>query len=119
MDFTIETDGMTGAMTYAPTDTVMNNIYLSLAVIRGSWWFNPDFGMRDIRRMKNTERAARLVKAYAEEALQWLLDTGRCTRIDVFVQQNRQQNLDRMKLLVEAEQADGQTVVFTTFREVV
>lgn len=96
-----------------------NNIFLSLAILRGSWWFNPAFGMRDVRRLKNTARTAKRVKDYAEEALQWLLDIGRCTRISVAVDRDPTRDPYRLKLLVEAEQADGLSVSYTTFKEVV
>ncbi len=106
-------------MSFVPVGDISNNITLSLAIIKGTWWFNPDFGMRDTRRLKNTEQNARLVKRWAEEALKWILDSGAARAIEVYVEHDRLQDPTRLKLLVEATQADGRTVTYETFKEVV
>ena len=123
MDFRILTDddAAVGQMTFDPAGDIMNNIYLSLVVRRGSWFQNPDFGSRLhlLERAKNTEKTAALAEEYCREALQWLIDTGRATRIDVRTERDRSQDLHRLKLLVEVTQADGRQVSFERFVEVV
>ncbi len=122
MDFNINigTNGQ-GTMTFDTATTIMNNVWLSLMIDKGSWFFNPDFGSRLylLKRAKNTEHTAALAREYCKEALQWLLDTGRAVEIQVFSQRDRLQDLNRLKLLVEVTQADGNTVTFETFVEVV
>jgi len=123
MDFTILTDddATVGKMTFDAAGDIMNNVYLSLVVKRGSWFQNPDFGSRLhlLQRAKNTEKTAALAEEYCREALQWLIDTGRATHIDVRTERDRSQDLHRLKLLVEVTQADGRTVSFDRFVEVV
>jgi len=123
MDFKILTDddATVGRMTFGPAGDIMNNVYLSLVVKRGSWFQNPDFGSRLhlLQRAKNTEKTAALAEEYGQEALQWLIDTARATKIDVHTERDRSQDLHRLKLLVEVTQADGRTVTFDRFVEVV
>ncbi len=123
MDFKILTDddATVGQMTFDPAGDIMNNVYLSLVVKRGSWFQNPEFGSRLhlLQRAKNTEKTAALAEEYCREALQWLLDNGRATRVDVHTERDRSQDLHRLKLLVEVTQADGRTVSFDRFVEVV
>jgi len=123
MDFRILTDddATVGRMTFDPAGDIMNNVYLSLVVKRGSWFQNPEFGSRLhlLHRAKNTEKTAALAEEYCREALQWLLDVGRATKVDVHTERDRSQDLHRLKLLVEVTQADGRTVSFGTFVEVV
>ena len=122
MDFRIDIEQGTGigAMTFEKADNIMNNIYLSLMIRRNSWFQNPDFGSRLhlLYRAKNTEHTARLAEEYCKEALQWLLNIGRATKIDIFTECDRIVDLNRLKLLVEVTQADGSQVSFETFVEV-
>lgn len=121
MDYAIAiaTDGLSGEMTWEPCATLANNVYLSLAVERGSFFHNPAFGLRKRARMKNTEQTAALIRHDYQEALQWLIDAGRARAVRVAVQ--RQPAIDpyRLALLIEVEQADGRVLTFKTFREVV
>ena len=119
MDFALTTDGVTPDMTFTKATDITNNIYLSLAIIRGSWWFNPAFGMRDTRRLKNTPASARLIESWIKEALQWLLDNGRASAVEVTLQQDRLQNPNRLLALIEVTQANGTVVTFEKFVEVV
>lgn len=120
MDFAIvmNNNGQ-GEQTFDKSGDIFNNIFLSLSIKQGSWWFDTTFGLRDRGRMKNTESTARLVREDCKQALQWLIDNGRATSIDVITERDRSQNLNRLKILVEAVQADGKTVTFETFKEVV
>jgi len=122
MDFKILTDeDAMGQMTFDPAEDIMNNVFLSLMVKRGSWFQNPDFGSRLhlLQRAKNTEKTAALAEEYCKEALRWLIDTGRATRIDVHTQRDRSQDLHRLKFIVEVTEADGRQVTFERFVEVV
>lgn len=120
MDYAIATeDGLTGAMSFDQATDLTNNIFLSLTVAKGSWFHNPGFGLRQRSRMKNTETTAALIRHDYEEALQWLLDTGKAKSVEVWVDRDRIQDLNRLKLLVEVVQADGRKVSFETFTEVV
>ena len=58
MDFAIETAQGHGIMTFHPAENIMNNIYLSLMIPKGSCFWNPEFGSRlhELKRSKDTER---------------------------------------------------------------
>ena len=120
MDYAIATeDGLTGAMSFDPATDLTNNIFLSLTVKKGSWFHNPSFGLRQRDRLKNTENTTSLIRHDYIDALKWLLDTGRAKSVEVWVERDRTQDLNRLKILVEVVQADGQKVTFETYREVV
>jgi phage gp46-like protein len=121
MDFKIYTEDAIGKMTFEKADNILNNVFLSLMVEKGSFFQNPDFGSRLhlLKRAKNTEKTAALAEEYCKEALQWLIDTGRAKKIDVYSERERLQDLNRLKLLVEVTQSDGRQVRFETFVEVV
>lgn len=123
MDFSIviSTDGAArGEMTFeAPgKNNLVNNVWLSLSVKKGSFFQRPDFGLKERGRMKNTERTAQIIVDDYKEALQWIVDTGKAKKIDVYAERDRTQNLDRLKILVEVMPADGDPVTFERFVEV-
>jgi len=98
-----------------------NNIYLSLTVRKGSFFQNPDFGSRLhlLQRAKNTPRTEALAVEYCQEALAWLIDTGRVRKFEYFTERDKLQDPHRLKIIVEATKADGDVVSFTRFVEVV
>lgn len=125
MDFTLQIDNQTGLaqMTFekAADGNLLNNVYLSLMVRKGAFFQSPDFGSRLhlLKRAKNTERTENLAVEYCKEALQWLIDVGRATKIEIFTERDRSLDLNRLRLLVEVTKADGDAVTFTTFVEVI
>ena len=119
MDFAIAIQDGQPLMTMEKADTIFNNVYLSLVVKRGAWFQNPTFGSRLHLLTKNVPRAAALAEEYPREALQWLLDTGKATHIDIRAERDRRQDLHRLKLWIEVTQANGQILPFEHFVEVV
>ena len=120
MDFGIETTGICGNMTFIPpNEQLMNNIFLSLSITQGTFFASPDFGMRPLSREKNTDQTAALAREYCLEALQWLLDCGRVTSIDVTVERAMDENPNRLKILVQSIKADLSSITFETYQEVV
>ena len=124
MDFAITIDNQTGQaqMTFDRTATLMNNIYLSLKVIRGSWFADPSFGSRLhlLQRAKNTNQTAQLAIGYCKEALQWMIDTGKAKSVAVYTERDRTQDMHRLKLLIEVTPVNSNDpVAFTTFIEVI
>jgi len=120
MDYAIAVDAgnLTGTMSWEACDSLVNNMFLSLAVERGAWWHNPAFGLRRRQRLKNTETTAALIRHDYLEALQWLLDTGKAKEVLVTVRRDRAVDLNRLLILVEVAQADNRRVSFTVFQEV-
>ncbi len=124
MDFSIAINNQTGQaeMTYDKTTTLMNNIYFSLKIKRGAWFVDPSFGSRLhlLQRAKNTDQTAQLAIGYCKEALQWLIDSGRATTVNVYAQRDRTQDIHRLKLLVEVVPVNSdEPVSFFTFIEVI
>lgn len=118
MDYTITLNGDAADMSHAKSADIGNNLYLSLAIRKGTWWLDPEFGLRDRGRMKITEKNIRLVRGDCLEALQWILDSGRARSVEVTVSRDTQ-NLNRLQASIEAVQADGRKVTFDKFIEVV
>lgn len=122
MDFALEIDSRgLAAMTFDKAETMINNIYLSLIIEKGSFFYDPTFGSRlhELKREKNTPATARKAEDYCREALQWLLDTGKATRIDIYTERDLAQDPHRLKALIEVTPANGPVVPFSTFIEVV
>ncbi len=124
MDFAIDiaTDGTAGGqMTFNQTEdnNLLNNIYLSLMTRRGTFFQNQEFGSRLHLLKKNTARAEALAVGYCREALQWLIDIGRATAVDIETERDTAEDLHRLKIKVAVTKADGGTVTFQTFVEVI
>jgi phage gp46-like protein len=122
MDFALTIDDQANAhMTFNETTSLMNNIYLSLQVWRGSFFAGPLFGSRLhlLKRAKNTDQTAQRAAGYAKEALQWMIDEGRAKSVEVFTRRNASAN-GRMDLLIEVTPANGAPPVrYWTFIEVI
>jgi len=99
-------------------DSLLANVYTSLMIKQGTWFRDLEFGSRLhlLARAKNTEQTAALAEEYAKEALQWLITAKKATTIDV---QAMRSGLDRLQLLVSVTKANGQTIAFEIFTEVV
>ena len=119
MDYKIIIDGINADMSFEKDDTILNNIWISPNIIRGSFFQDPEFGLRSLARAKNTDDTERLAKEYILEALQWIIDIGRAEKIDVTTQKDTTQDLYRLKVLIEATQTNGRKVTFETFLEVI
>jgi len=116
MDFKIETKSGIPQMTFEKDYSIRNNIFLSLTLARGAFFQDPTFGHRLNEVKKNTVNAPALVKEYAREALQWVIDTGRAKSITIETERGEK---DRINISVSAVEADGNEVKFETFYEVV
>ncbi len=124
MDYAVTIDNQTGRgiMTFSKTSTLMNNIYLSLSVRRGSFFLDPQFGSRLhlLTRAKNTDQTAQLAVGYCKEALQWMIDTGKARAINVLAQRDPALDRHRLYLMVEATPAGSdEPVQFSMFIEVI
>lgn len=120
MDFNLTYDNQTGAIdqTFDKATDILNNIIITLAIKKGTWWHDPQFGLTDRPRLKNTPATARLIKQDIEQALQWIIDTGRAKSILVETWRDDNQR-SRLNILITATQADGGVITYDTFKEVV
>lgn len=109
-------------MSFDRVDTIMNNIYVSLMVRRGSFFANPEFGSRLhlLQRAKDTDQTAQRAVGYVREALQWMIDTGKAKTVQVYAQRERTAYTRRLLMLIEVTPVNSDTPVpFTTFIEVI
>lgn len=124
MDFNIDTiaaaQGL-GAMTFGRSDDILNNIFLSLMVKKGSFFARPSFGSRlhELARNKNNAANEALAKDYCAEALQWLIDTGKAVSFDIQTERDPAGDHHRLKIQITAVQADLSIVTFETYQEVI
>ncbi len=124
MDFNIDTteaaQGL-GAMSFDRSDDIMNNIFLSIMVKKGSFFARPSFGSRlhELARHKNTATTEALAKDYCAEALQWLIDAGKAVSFDIQTERDPEGDPHRLKILITAVQADLSVVTFETYQEVI
>lgn len=120
MDFSILiNDSGLPEMSFEKSGDIFNNVYLSLNIIKGTWWFNPAWGMPDTRRMKNTAQNARLIAVWIKDALQWMIDVGRAVSIEVETERDAINSPDRLKAIVTVKQPNEISVTFTHFVKVV
>lgn len=110
---------LTEAGDLATTDSggLQNAAYLRLETPLGSWWPDPTLGSKlyTLKREKDVPRVQMLAVQYAEEALQPLLDDGRCTAIDVTALRESH----RLYLMISLTAASGEVVSFKYFVQVI
>jgi len=121
MDFKIDTANGLGEMTFGESTDILNNIFLSLSVPKGSFFARTSFGSRlhELLRHKNTPETEALAKDYCREALQWLIDIGRSVSFDIETERDPDENPHRLKIKITATQADLSVVTFETYQEVI
>ncbi len=108
-------------MTFNKDASILNNIYLSLMMDKGSFFQDPAFGSRLylLKRAKSVERTASLARDYCMEALRWMIDTGKAGGFDIYTEIDNRTGTDRLKIQIIATEANGNQVDFTIFKEIV
>ena len=119
MDFKIISDieAGTAQMSWDKADDITGNIYFSLNIVPGTMFNLPDFGLKLSDIKKITTANITLIHQRITNALQWLIDVGKATKIDVLVERD-QTDLNRINIKVEAKQADGTELAYSEFKEV-
>jgi phage gp46-like protein len=117
-DFTIDIQGQGALMSYEKSDSLKNNIFLSIRIARGTFFVKPDFGSRLHQIKKITPQNIELAAAYCKEALKWLITAGRLASVDV--QAWRDEEIPtRIKFYIAAKRPDGSTLEYELFHSVV
>ncbi|NVO00766.1 MAG: phage GP46 family protein [Geobacteraceae bacterium] len=98
-------------------NSFFNNIWLSLNIPLGSWWVDPSFGLAQRPRRKLTSLTMRQIEDDHNQALKWLLDSGRATLINLLVVAVDVPN--RIRVIVTATPAEGDQVTYEKFVEVI
>jgi phage gp46-like protein len=118
MDYTIQVTNGEPGIALTSGNSLFNNVFLSLEIPQGSWWFDPSFGLKKRSRMKITAAAIRLRKHDVESALQWLLDHDRAASVVVEVERDTD-NRSRLHARATVTAPTGDQVVYDKFIEVV
>jgi len=118
--YTITPNGTGADLSYTEGSgsDLLNNVWLSLNIPRGSWWFDQAFGLRKRPNMKNTPALVQLLQQDCRDALQWLLDNRRATAIEVDAQEVPGDRF-RVRLACRITGANGKTVSYDKFVKVV
>jgi phage gp46-like protein len=119
IDFKLDiTNPTEPGFTFEKESTVINNIYLSIVVKKGSFFQNPTFGslLHTIKKIVPT--TPDLVIDYIKQALKWIQDIGRITSLDV-ISEIDNDVMNRVNFKISATQADGLIVTFSSFVAVV
>lgn len=100
-----------GALTPDPARGLANAVYLRLMTPLGSYWADAELGSRlhELQRMKDLPRMGALAKAYAEQALQPLLDDGRAQAVEA---ETEQLHDGWLRLAVRVTDAGGREHLF-------
>jgi phage gp46-like protein len=115
MDFQIQLNQgtNTGALVFAKNQDIRTNIFLSLSINKGSFFQNKDFGCELFKIKKITGPNILLAQQYVQDALQWLIQTGRATSITVIVEQDLIDR-NRLDIKISAIQPNGLIIKYTT-----
>ena len=100
------------------SDPLITNMYLSISIQKGSWWFDLNFGIRKELIVKNSNNNKELVKDVVFEAFQWMIDAGRAQSFNVNVEADIN-DLSRINLDIVAKKKNGESVKFKTFMSIV
>jgi len=119
MDFQILLDNQypAGGLTFTKNLDIRSDIYSSINIRKGSWFARPDFGCDLYKIRKVTSANILLAKQYIEEALAWLVTTGRAKTIDVLVEAD-DMDISRINIKVTATQQDGLIITYQQYRPV-
>lgn len=132
MDFALEIIDGRPQMTESVTNTILNEVILSLMIkaksitvdsrgfptYPGGWWFDPLFGSNLYEITNTSPQSVNMAGEYAKKALKWILDSGLVSRIDAVARLSSTVK-NCIEIDVEAVQADGTVITYTYFREVV
>jgi phage gp46-like protein len=115
IDFTIQNDGMLFAQTQ---DSLYNNIYLSIMVPKGRFFFNPDFGSRLGTIKTITPDNILLAIDYCKEALQWLVSIGRIKNMEIQALRD-DNNPSQLNFAIAVTASDNRAVTYSLFYRVI
>jgi phage gp46-like protein len=100
------------------SNDMMNNLYFSISIRKGSWFYDPSFGSNlHLLKPKAVADLPVRAKEYCEEALQWLIDSGRADKIDVQTEVDQSYETPRLIFNITAWQ-HGKPQTYTIFKEV-
>ena len=116
MDYLIKIDSMNKPqMTFNAANSIVNNIILSLAVKKGAFFLDPDFGSRLFEIKTASDQNILLAQRYAKDALVWLIKIDKLSSVDV----SAKKISDGIILHIYCILKDGKTISYQYFHRVV
>lgn len=104
---------------FSATDSLYNNIWLSIKIPRGSFLNDPSFGSRlHTLKGKVTNKSIEIAKMYSLECIEWLKITGRALNIEVDTSINTEINT-RIDIDVTITRADNEQVTYSMWYDVI
>lgn len=110
LDHMLSIDSGQPVMSFGCTDSLANNLLLSLTVKKGSFFLDPGFGSRLHEISTTSEFDVQLSIKHAEDATSWLVRTKKVISIQVSAE--RGQNWIEMKLRVDKNSEESTTYVY-------
>ena len=110
--YSLDTNG-NPVMSYDADPTIATDLLFSALVKQGSFFFNPDFGLRELPK-KNTAQNIALIGDSYKESAKWLIAAGRAKSIDVLAEPD-ESDRSRVDVQMKAVQANDKPVEFETF----
>lgn len=98
-------------MTLEVGDPILMNIVVSTMLVKGQWWKEPDWGRRPHRTIVHANIEAEARAAY-EEALKWLIDTGRASKVQVSA---RVIGYGKLSIGISVTKPDGGVVPYNAY----
>lgn len=114
-DFNLYSDNGKIKMSLDDGDSLKNNLALSLMIPQGSWWYDPEFGIKWTTADKMRPDAPEIYEQRAMAALQWILDLKRASSITVAA---KRLSKGILNVTVEAVAPADRVITYTTFAEV-
>lgn len=99
-----------------PTD-ISGLVWLSLNIEQGNFFNLPNYGLKTSDIRKVTANNITVLKQRVEQALAWLITTGKAKDLTVIVERDSS-DYSRINWKVEITQADGLPLTVTGFRTV-
>jgi len=115
MDFQVDSTNSLPYLTFTKNTDIRSDIYFSLAVRRGSFFANMDFGSELYKLKKVTDNSILLASQYAKQALSWLIQTGRASDIQAVA---LKRDTKSISLNIEVTQSDGAKLLYKNWLDV-
>jgi len=108
-----------GNITFAHCeDSLCNNVWISINLRRGFFFQNKKLGSRLFTIKKLTPDTIRLAQDYCKEALQWLLDIGRVSSINIVAERDVDDK-NRLNLAISLVRANDEPITYNLFYRVI
>lgn len=115
MDFRVDSTNSIPCLTFEKNTDLRTDIYFSLAVKKGGWFADLNFGSELFRVRKVTDGNMLLAHQYVLQALDWLKQTGRAVETSCVAGKS---GTDSMSLDITVVQANSVSLFYKAYLDV-